>query len=105
MSNYPITLVDLEHSVVIIGGSAVATRKVQGLLDVDAEPVRRRGRLACARHRLARFRTNQPRAERKRTVTSALTLRRFLFGQPTAPERERPALLQNRKTERHSARA
>ena len=35
MSNYPITLVDLEQGAVVIGGGAVATRKVQGLLDAD----------------------------------------------------------------------
>jgi precorrin-2 dehydrogenase / sirohydrochlorin ferrochelatase len=36
MSNYPVTLVDLEHGAVVIGGGTVATRKVQGLLDADA---------------------------------------------------------------------
>jgi siroheme synthase-like protein len=36
MGNYPITLVDLEHGAVVIGGGAVATRKVRGLLDAGA---------------------------------------------------------------------
>jgi siroheme synthase-like protein len=36
MSNYPVTLVDLEHGAVVIGGGAVAARKVRGLLDAGA---------------------------------------------------------------------
>ncbi len=36
MSNYPVTLVDLEQGAVVIGGGAIAARKVQGLLDADA---------------------------------------------------------------------
>jgi siroheme synthase-like protein len=36
MSNYPVTLVDLEQGAVVIGGGDVATRKVQGLLDAGA---------------------------------------------------------------------
>ena len=36
MSNYPVTLVDLEQGAVVIGGGDVATRKVQGLLNAGA---------------------------------------------------------------------
>ena len=36
MSNYPVTLVDLEQGAIVIGGGDVATRKVQGLLDAGA---------------------------------------------------------------------
>ena len=36
MSNYPVTLVDLEQGAVVVGGGAVAARKVQGLLDAGA---------------------------------------------------------------------
>lgn len=36
MSNYPVTLVDLEQGAVIIGGGVVAARKAQGLLDAGA---------------------------------------------------------------------
>ncbi len=39
MSNYPITLVDLESGAVVVGGGAVATRKARGLLDAGARVV------------------------------------------------------------------
>jgi siroheme synthase-like protein len=38
MIHYPIVLVNLEN-VIVVGGGAVATRKVQGLLDAGAESV------------------------------------------------------------------
>jgi precorrin-2 dehydrogenase/sirohydrochlorin ferrochelatase len=36
MSNYPITLVDLERGAVVVGGGTVAARKAQGLLAAGA---------------------------------------------------------------------
>ncbi|MCI0475069.1 MAG: bifunctional precorrin-2 dehydrogenase/sirohydrochlorin ferrochelatase [Anaerolineales bacterium] len=36
MSHYPITLVDLEEGAIVVGGGAVAARKVRGLLDAGA---------------------------------------------------------------------